>query len=74
MYKSDAPKCVRIHHLLRLDDSSRVLIGAAGSRRSDWHKWEAGQIACRLLALAREVMDSTRTGTSGSLQAASTSL
>ncbi len=70
MYKSDAPKCVRIHHcLLRLD----VLIGTAGSWRSDWHKWEAGQSACRLLALAREVMDSTRAGASDHLQAAATS-
>ncbi len=35
--KRVAPKCVRIRLWpLRRDDSSRVLIGAAGMRRSDW--------------------------------------
>ncbi len=73
--KRDAPKCVRIRlWLLRCADSARVLIGAAGMRRSDWRRRNVGamigQRACRVLALAREAIDSTRAGASGSLQAA----
>ncbi len=73
----DAPKCVRIRHWpLGRDDSSRVLIGAAGMWRSDW-PWRnvdavIGQGACRLLALVREAIDSKRAGASGSLQSVTT--
>ncbi len=75
--KRDAPMCVRIHLWpLRRDDSSRVLVDASGMWRSDWRRWNVGaligQSACRLLALAREVIDNTCAGTSGSLQSAST--
>ncbi len=73
----DAPTCVRIRlWLLRLDDSSRVLIGAAGMWWPDWCRWNVGfligQSTCRRLALAREAIDSTRAGASGSLQSAIT--
>ncbi len=63
---------------LRRDDSSRVLIGAAGTWRSDWRRHDVGvligQSACRLLPLAREAIVSTRGGASGSLHSAVTSL
>ncbi len=67
MCKRDAPKCVRIHLWpLRRDDSSRVLIGAAGVWRSDWRRRNVGpligQSACRLLAFVREAIDSTCAG------------
>ncbi len=56
------------------EESSRVLIGAAGTWRSDWRRWDVGvligQSACRLLALAREEIDSTRACASGSLHSA----
>ncbi len=73
----DTLQCVRIRLWpLRRDDSSRVLIGAAGMRRSYWCRRNVGaligQRACRLLALARAAIDSTRVGASGSLQAATT--
>ncbi len=75
--KRDAPQCVRIRLWpLRRDDSSRVLIGAAGMCRSYWCRRNVGtligQRACRLLALARAAIDSTRAGASGSLKAATT--
>ncbi len=75
--KCDASMCVRIHLWpLRRDDSSHVLIGVAGSCRSDWRRGNVGvmigQSACRLLALAREAIDSTRAGASGILQSAPT--
>ncbi len=61
---------------LRRDDSSCVLTGAAVSWRSDWHRRDVGaligQSACRLFALAREAIDSTRVGASGSLYSAAT--
>ncbi len=63
---------------LRRDDSSRVVIGVAGIWRSDWHRRHVGtligQSACRLLALPREAIDSTRAGASGNLQSAATLL
>ncbi len=79
MRKRDALKCVRIHLWpLRCDDSSGALIGVAGMCRSDW-RWRnvgalIGQNTCRLLALVREAIDSTRAGASGSLQSATTDL
>ncbi len=40
----DAPKCVRIRLLpVRRDDSSRVLVGAAGLWRSDWRRRKCGR-------------------------------
>ncbi len=71
----DVPKCVKIRLWpLRRDDSLRVLIGAAGPRRSDLRRRDVGvligQSACRILAFAREAIDSTRAGASGSLQSA----
>ncbi len=76
-YKRDVPTCVRIRLWpLRHDDSSLVLIGAAGRWRSDWRRRDVGvligQSACRLLALTREAVDSTRAEASGSLQSATT--
>ncbi len=69
--KRDALKCVRIRPWpLRRDDSSRVLIGAAGIWRSDWRRRNVGALidhrAGRLLASAREAFESTRAGASGS--------
>ncbi len=69
--KRDAPKCVRIRIWpLRRDVSSYVLIGAAGMWRSNWQRRDVdvliGQSACRLLALAREAIDSTHAWTSSS--------
>ncbi len=75
--KRDAPKCVRIRlwPLMR-DDSSRVLIDAAGVWPSDWRRRNLsaliGQSARRRLAFAREAIDSTCARASGSLQAATT--
>ncbi len=64
------PMCGRIR-VIRCEDSSRVLIGAAGTWRSDWHRRNLGalisQSAYRLLALAREAIVSTRACASGSL-------
>ncbi len=72
--KGDAPLCVRI--LLWRDDSSCVLIGAAGTWRSDWRRRDIGvligQSVCRLLASAPEAIDSTRTRASGNLHSAAT--
>ncbi len=73
----DAPKCPRIRLWpLRRDDSSCVLIGATGKWRSDWRRRDVGaligQSACRLLALARETIDSTSAGASGSLKSGTT--
>ncbi len=57
MCKRDALECVRIRLWpLRREDRSRVLIGAAGTWRSDWRRWDVGVL---LLALAREGIDST---------------
>ncbi len=65
---------IRLWPLTR-DDSSRVLIGAAGIWHSDWRRWNGGaligQRACRLLALARAAIDSTHAAASASVQAAS---
>ncbi len=63
--KRDAPMSVSIRLWpLRRDDRSRVLIGAAGTWRSDWRRRDVGvlidQSACRLLAFARETIDSTQ--------------
>ncbi len=71
--------CVKIRLWpLRRNDSSRVLIGASGMWRSDWRRRDvgalSGQSACRLLALPREVIDSTRAKTNGSLHSAATCL
>ncbi len=68
---------VRIHLWpLTRDDSARVLIGAAGMWRSDWRRRNMGapngQRACRLLALARAALDSTRAAACASVQAATT--
>ncbi len=42
---SDAPKWVRVRLWpLRRDDSSHVLIGAAGSWRSDWRRRDVGAL------------------------------
>ncbi len=65
--KRDAPTCVRIRLWpLRRDDSSRVMIGAAGVWRSDWRRRDVGalfgQTTCRLMAFARKAIDSTRAG------------
>ncbi len=65
VWKRDAPKCIRIRLWpLRRDGSSRVVIGAAGMWRSDWRSWnvgaQIGQSACRLLALVRAAIYSTR--------------
>ncbi len=73
--KRDTSKCARIRLWpVRRDDSSCVLIGAAGVWRSDWRRRTVGapigQSACRLLACAREAIDSTRARDSGGLQAA----
>ncbi len=75
--KGDAPKCVEISLWpLRRDKNSHVLIGAAGPWRFDCRRRNVGaligQRACRLLALAREAIDITSAGASGSLQAATT--
>ncbi len=75
--KRDAPKCLIIRLWpVRRDDSSRVLIGAAGLWRSDWRRQNVGaligQSACRHLGWARAAIDSTRARASGSLQAATT--
>ncbi len=75
--KCDAPQSLRIRLWpLKRGDSSNVLIGAAGLWRSYWRRRNVdaliGQSACRFLALAREAIDSTRAGASGSLQAATT--
>ncbi len=64
VYKHDAPTCDRIRLWpLRRDDSSRVLIGANGIRRSDLRRRNVGaligQSACRLLACARAAIDRT---------------
>ncbi len=41
VFKSDAPKSPRLRLWpVRRDDSSRVLIGAAGRSRSDWRSWK----------------------------------
>ncbi len=69
--------CARIRLWpLRRDDSSRVLIGAAGTWPSDWRRRDVGvligQSAYGLLALAREAIDSTRAGASDSLHSAAT--
>ncbi len=77
MCKRDAPMSVRICLWpLRRDDSSRVLIGAAWTCRSDWRMRDVGVVigqgGCRLLALAQEAIDSTRAGASGSLHSATT--
>ncbi len=79
MRNSDAPKCVRVRLWpLRRDNSSHVLIGAAGSWRSDWRRRDVGtligQRACRLLAIERVVIDSSHAEASGSLQSAATEL
>ncbi len=70
--KRDAPMCGRIRLWpLRREDSSRVLIGAAVTWRSDWRRRDVGvlisQSACCLLALAREAIVSTRACASGIL-------
>ncbi len=79
MCKRDAPMCVGTGLWpLKRDDSSRGLVGAAGTWRSDWRRPDVGaligQSACRLLALARVAIDSTRAGASGSLHSAATIL
>ncbi len=73
--KCDAPMSVRIRLWpLSREDSPRVLIGAAGTWRSDWRRWDLGvvigQSGFRFLALAREAIDSTRAFASGSLHSA----
>ncbi len=73
--KHDASTCLRIRLWpVRHEDSSRVLIGAAGLWRSDWRRRNLGalngQSACRLLVCARAAIDSTRARASGGLQAA----
>ncbi len=73
--KRDAPTCVRIRLWpFRRDDSSRVLLGAAGLWRSDWRRRNVGaligQIAFSLLAPARAAIDSA--WASGSVQEATT--
>ncbi len=75
MFERDALRCVKIRFWqLRREDSSRALIGGAGTWRSDWHIRDVGiligQRACRLLALALEAIDSTRGCASGSLYSA----
>ncbi len=61
---------------LRRDDSSSALICAARTWRSDWRRRDVGvligQNARRLLALAREAIDGTHAGASGSLHSAAT--
>ncbi len=55
--RRDALECVRIHLWpLRREHRSRVLIGAAGTWRSDWRRRDVGVL---LLALARGAIDST---------------
>ncbi len=65
--KRDALRSVRIRIWpLRRDDSSRVLIGAAGVWPSKWRRRNVGALigkrACKLLAFARDPIDSTRAG------------
>ncbi len=44
VFKRAALKCVRIRLWpVRRDDSSRVLIGAAGMSRSDWRRRKRGR-------------------------------
>ncbi len=75
VFERDALRCVKIRFWpLRRADSSRALIGGAGTWRSDWHRRDEGiligQRACALLALALEAIDSTRACASGSLHSA----
>ncbi len=77
MCNGEASMCVSIRPWpLMRDDSSRAPIGAAETWRSDWRRLGVrvliGQIACRLLALVQEAIDSTRAGASGSLHSAAT--
>ncbi len=77
MCKHEAPMCVSIRSWpLMRDDSSCTPIGAAGTWPSDWRRLDVrvliGEIACRLLALVQEAIDSTRAGASGSLHSAAT--
>ncbi len=77
MCKHEAPMCVSIRPWpLMRDDSSRTPIGAAETWRSDWRRLDVrvliGQIACTLLALVQEAIDSTRADASGSLHLAAT--
>ncbi len=45
MFKRDAPKSPRLSFWpVRRDDSSRVLIGAAGRSRSDWRRRTVGAL------------------------------
>ncbi len=73
VFERDAPKSPGIRLWpVRRDESSRVLIGAAGRSRSDWRRRTLGaligQSACRLLSVrVRAAIDSTRAGASGSL-------
>ncbi len=66
---------IRLWPLWR-DDSSRVLIGAAGTWPSDWRRRDVGvpigQSAYGLLALARVAIDSTRVDASDNLHLAAT--
>ncbi len=64
---------------VRRDDSSRVLIGAAGTSRSDWRRRNVGaligQSACRLLACACEQQSIARAqGLTAACKAATTKL
>ncbi len=59
VFQRAAPQIPRIRlWAVRRDDSSRVLIGAAGRSRSDWRSRNVGaligQSACRLLVCACE--------------------
>ncbi len=79
VFNRDAPKCVKIRLWpIRRDNSSRVLIGAAGMWHLHWRRRNVGaligQRAGRLLALAREAIDSTLAGANGSMQAATTEI
>ncbi len=65
MCNGESLMCVSIRPWpLMRDNSSRTPIGAAGTWCSDWRRLDVsvliGEIACRLLALVQEAIDSTR--------------
>ncbi len=76
--KIRAPKSPRLRLWpVRRDDSSRVLVGAAGRSRSDWRRRTIGavigQSACRLLACACEQQSIARAqGLAAACKAATT--
>ncbi len=67
-FKRDAPKSPRLRLWpVRRDDSSRVLIGAAGRSRSDWRRRSDWLERVQAFSVrVRAAIDSTRAGARGS--------